>query len=91
MLLAAYRDKNGVAKTFNESLEYINLNLRVPVFHLYEHGFGKGVLGGKVVSHFSQGKIAAQIAMDVISGKSIKDIPVVEGGMPINSFLIANS
>lgn len=80
LLLAAYRDKNGVAKTFNESLEYINLNLRVPVFHLYEHGLGKGVLGGKVVSHFSQGKIAAQIAMDVISGKSIKDIPVVEGG-----------
>ncbi|GKT29204.1 ABC transporter, substrate-binding protein like protein, partial [Aduncisulcus paluster] len=61
-----------------------------PVFHLYEHGMGKGLLGGKGISHYEQGVIAGRIALDILSGKAVKDIPVVEGG-DANRFIFDRS
>ncbi|MFW5498789.1 MULTISPECIES: ABC transporter substrate binding protein [unclassified Maridesulfovibrio] len=80
LLLSAYRDKDGVAKSFEEGLQEILSSSSRPVFHLYEHGMGKGLIGGKVISHYEQGVIAGRIALDILSGKAVKDIPVVEGG-----------
>lgn len=79
LLLSAYRDKDGVAKSFEEGLQEILSSSSRPVFHLYEHGMGKGLIGGKVISHYEQGVIAGRIALDILSGKAVKDIPVVEG------------
>ncbi len=78
-LLSAYRDKYDISMSFDESLSFILNNSKVPVFHNYEHGIGSGILGGKVISHFDQGRIAGHIALDILSGKKVKDIPVVEG------------
>ena len=80
LLLAAYRDKDGVAKSFEEGVQEIVSSSSRPVFHLYEHGIGEGIIGGKVISHYEQGVIAGRIALDILNGKSVKDIPVVEGG-----------
>ncbi len=80
LLLAAYRDKNGISKSFDDSLAFITFYSKAPIFHPYEHGIGNGILGGKVVSHFVQGEIAGNIALDVIKGEAVQGIPVVESG-----------
>ncbi|CCO24368.1 ABC transporter substrate binding protein [Maridesulfovibrio hydrothermalis] len=80
VLLSAFRDHNLIAKTFEKSLEFILSYSDVPVLHPYEHGLGKGILGGKVISHFEQGRIAGQLALDVMKGKSILEMPIIEGG-----------
>ncbi|WP_320176363.1 ABC transporter substrate binding protein [Maridesulfovibrio sp.] len=80
LLLSAYRDKDGVAKSFEGGLQEIISSSNRPVFHIYEHGIGNGLIGGKVISHYEQGAIAGRIALDILNGKSIKDIPVVEDG-----------
>lgn len=78
LLLSAYRDVNGKVLTFNQSLDLITENLRAPLYHLWYHGLNRGVLGGKVVSHYHQARAAADIALKILSGASVRDIPVGE-------------
>jgi len=78
LLLSAYVDKNGVRLSFDESLALINANIATPVLHLWEHGLGGGITGGMVISHFEQGRTAAQIAKDILLGASVSDISVIQ-------------
>jgi PAS domain S-box-containing protein len=76
LLLSAYRDKNDKSLLFQESLQLIKKNLSRPLYHLWIHGIGDGILGGKVISHYEQGKAAAEIAQEVLSGRPVLDIIV---------------
>lgn len=78
LLLSAYADKQGRRLLFQDSLKLILDNLRQPLFHLWYHGIGDGVLGGKVISHEEQGRAAAEIVVRVLEGEPIERIPVVE-------------
>jgi PAS domain S-box-containing protein len=80
LLLSAYRDASGATVSFDEGLRRILANTRVPVYDLWEHGLGMGVLGGKIISHFEQGRRAARMALDILGGTPVRDLPVVEGG-----------
>ncbi len=77
LLLAAYQDKNDNTKNFYESLDLIKTHLKSPLFHIYKHGLGNGIIGGKLVSHFQQGQQAALIVNRVLNHESISHIPVV--------------
>ncbi|MBI9096775.1 MAG: PAS domain S-box protein [Sphaerochaeta sp.] len=79
LLLSAYRDKHDDEKLFGQSLESILAHAPVPVFHLWEHGVGDGVLGGKIISHFMQGMVAGELGVQILSGTPIESIPIVEG------------
>lgn len=80
LLLSAYRDAAGETVSFEEGLKRILASAPVPVYSLWEHGLGQGVLGGRIISHFEQGRRAAHMALDILGGTSVRDIPVVEGG-----------
>lgn len=77
LLLSAYIDKNGKSMLFHESLELINSNLSRPLYHLWQHGLGNGILGGKIISHFQQGKEAAKLVIRILEGEPPKSIPIV--------------
>jgi PAS domain S-box-containing protein len=79
LLLSAYRDAAGEPKSFEEGLKLVLGNAPVPIYDLWEHGLGQGVIGGKVISHFEQGRRAARMALDILRGTPVRDIPVVEG------------
>lgn len=76
LLLSVYRDNTGRTLPFRESLELIKNNMSGPLYHLWYHGLGQGILGGKVISQFEQARTAAEIAMTVLAGKPIDAIPV---------------
>lgn len=78
LLLSAYTDRNDRRKTFDESLDLIYDNLNIPLLHLWEHGMGDGVTGGKIISHTQQGLTAGRIARTVLEGASISSFPVVD-------------
>jgi len=40
-------------------------------------GYGSGALGGRLVSGFDQGRLAASFALDILGGKAADDIPVL--------------
>ncbi|MCP5207297.1 MAG: EAL domain-containing protein [Hahellaceae bacterium] len=86
MLLSAYRDMNNTAKDFDESLDILIRSTKAPVFHFWEHGLGDGVIGGHIVSHFEQGRQAALMAKEILSGVPVSDIPVMEESPNVAKF-----
>lgn len=78
LLLAAYSDITGRTLPFEQSLKLIVDSSAVPIFHLYEHGIGDGLLGGCVISHYQQGIEAAKIVKSVLEGgRSYADLAVI--------------
>ncbi|MCF7939917.1 MAG: hypothetical protein K9L68_15090, partial [Spirochaetales bacterium] len=61
LLISAYHDRNGNTLTFDESLSLITENSSVPIFHLWHHGMGDGVFGGKLISQYQQALTASAI------------------------------
>ncbi len=80
LLLSAFRDSNFSRKSFEENLELISNNTKLPIFHLWEHGLGEGILGGKLISHYEQGRIAAEMALEIMEGTSVGEVGLMEGG-----------
>lgn len=76
LLLSAYMDKTGRRLSFKDSLDFITSNLKQPIFHLWYHGIGNGILGGKVISHEQQAKKAAEIVLRILQGEPVKNIKV---------------
>jgi PAS domain S-box-containing protein len=77
LLLSAYSDKIHNTVDFHNTINILHENLNAPLFHLWEHGMGNGVFGGKIISHFDQGKKAAEVVCNILSGQSVSDIRVV--------------
>jgi signal transduction histidine kinase/ActR/RegA family two-component response regulator len=77
LIQSAYRDVAGRALSYAEVLHSIQAVYNGALFSLQEHGIGRGVLGGKVISHFEQGKVAASLASRVLRGEAVASIPVV--------------
>ncbi len=77
LLLSAYGDRTGRTRSFEESLEVITRSPQVPIYHLWAHGIGQGLIGGDVVDPYRMGRQAALLALDVIEGNTaIASVPV---------------
>lgn len=93
LLIGAYEDSHGTVHTFEETLAGILRSSSVAIFHAYEFGIGQGLLGGKVVSYFDQGRLAGEMAVRILSGEQAEGIPVVERSPNrylVDSNLLAN-
>nr|WP_321500946.1 response regulator [uncultured Dethiosulfovibrio sp.] len=77
LLLSAYCDRRGENRSFEGALSSILDNLSVPCYHLWLHGLGKGMLGGRVISQYDQGRTAAQMAVRILRGTPADSIPVL--------------
>lgn len=79
ILLSAFSDKKGNRVEFDEIVETLNTYAKVPVYHPYLHGIGEGLLGGKVISHKEQGKVAAGMVLQILNGTKVSEVlPIVE-------------
>lgn len=76
LLLAAYHDHEGHSLSFAEGLQFITRHLSRPLYHLYDHGMGDGIVGGKLVSHVEQGRTAARMTLAILDGTPIASLPV---------------
>ncbi|NCC97354.1 MAG: hypothetical protein EOM02_11000, partial [Synergistales bacterium] len=77
LLLSAYCDRTGENRSFEGGLSSILENLSIPCYHLWLHGLGKGMLGGRVISQYDQGRAAAQMAVRILRGTPADSIPVL--------------
>jgi len=78
LLISIYHDTAGASKKFEEGLQFLNENMDCPIFHLWEHGIGQGIFGGKVISHYEQARLAGRIGLEILEGKDINSIPVID-------------
>ncbi len=72
-----FRDAAGRFYEYDESARRICNASPVPVFGLWEFNLGHGILGGKLVSGYEQGRAAAKMTLSIIGGKSADGIPLL--------------
>ncbi|WP_313559415.1 ABC transporter substrate binding protein [Ruminiclostridium cellobioparum] len=76
LMTTYYSDTDGNTLGFEKFTEMVCQASKVPVYHLYEFGLGHGVAGGSMLSGRVQGELAGKMALRVLNGENISDIPV---------------
>lgn len=67
-------DKTGRYADSDRNLEMITESSPVPVYGTRDYNLGKGIIGGRLTSGYSQGVEAANIAIKIINGESFENI-----------------
>lgn len=62
---------------YDESMTLISQRATVPIYGTWDFSLGYGILGGKLISGQDQGRIAGEMALRILRGESIENIPVV--------------
>ncbi len=75
--LSMYTDKTGANLTINEAVDLLREHTHVPIYRAEIGGVGDGILGGKMVSYVEAGKVAANMALEVIQGTPIETIDMI--------------
>ncbi len=72
-----FSDENKI--TYKDLVKLMSDNVKddVPIYGILTYGIGEGFLGGKVVSHYTQGKEAGIIVNKLLNGETSKDISVI--------------
>lgn len=63
--------KDGRLMTYEKINKIIYQTSKVPIYNTISYGVGDGGIGGKVISHFEQGKEAGKIAKDILFGNNL--------------------
>ncbi|OGV45744.1 MAG: hypothetical protein A2X46_09585 [Lentisphaerae bacterium GWF2_57_35] len=76
-LISYFRDPFGQTYSLEQSAGLIAKASRVPVFSCWDSFIQNGLLGGRVVSAFNQGRSAGELALRVLNGESADRLPIV--------------
>ena len=71
-------DASGKHYTNKQSIELMTDYAQTPVFRMVDGGIGDAVLGGNVVSMELSGKMAAQMASEIVNGKDPAEFDMIE-------------
>ena len=71
------RDSQGSNFTFEESFQIYFPHTKVPIYSPWDFFLGLGAVGGYMISGANQGYEAARMALRIIRGESIENIPVL--------------
>jgi len=78
LFVLLFKDITGKYFTYKQSFEEIRKVSKVPIYGLWDFYLNSGMIGGLLTSAYSQGQNVSDMALEVLNGKDIKDIPVVE-------------
>ena len=71
------RDESGRFYEFDESISRICRHSKVPVYGAWDFNLGFGMVGGKLTSGFDQGSEAGRMALRILRGETVGQIPVI--------------
>lgn len=71
-------DADGNAYASAEAIPMLCQSAQIPIFSIVSIGMGKGFVGGEIVSQEQMGKIAGDMAMQILSGTDCSEIALVE-------------
>ncbi|MBL4560470.1 MAG: PAS domain S-box protein [Labilibaculum sp.] len=74
------RDKEGNFISYQENIEIIRKATKLPIYSSWEFYYNQGIVGGMLTSGYKEGEFAAKIALQVLNGKEINTIPIIQSG-----------
>jgi two-component system sensor histidine kinase/response regulator len=72
-----FRDKAGRLFDYDESISLIAQNCPVPIYGIWDFNLGYGIVGGMLTSGYYQGATAGAMALRILQGEKVENIPVV--------------
>jgi PAS domain S-box-containing protein len=72
-----FQDGAGRFYDYDEGIALIVANSPVPVYGVWDFYLGYGLIGGMLTSGYNQGETAGRMALRVLRGEKIENIPVV--------------
>tara|TARA_R110001583_G_scaffold16561_21_gene67973 strand:+ start:48 stop:2495 length:2448 start_codon:yes stop_codon:yes gene_type:complete len=77
-LLSFNRDKNNTFLSYRDGINLINNITKAPVYSSWDYYIGKGIVGGIITTGFFQGEQVAKLAVKILSGENINNIPIIK-------------
>lgn len=77
LLLTFNQDKANHVFSYEESIDLIAEKAKVPIYGLWDFYLGRGLVGGFLINGYSQGEMAAKLALRMLRGEAPGQIPVV--------------
>lgn len=76
-LLTFNRDRNNNFVSYAEGVELISESAQVPIYGAWDFYLGKGIVGGRILSGYLQGKKAAELALKILNGNQASDLRLI--------------
>ena len=77
-LIASMKDEKGERILFRRFADRVDSVSHVPQYSLWGFILGHGIFGGKLISGLAQGEAAARMALRILNGEKIENIPVLK-------------
>ena len=86
LFVLLFKDTTGKYFTYKQSFAQIKEVSHVPIYGLWDFYLNDGIVGGLLTSAIAQGEAVSKMAIDVLNGKKITDIPILEESPNIYMF-----
>lgn len=73
-------DADGHYIEHEQFCEELGAVSQVPLYHLYDFGINKGIFGGYLTIGYLQGKQAAMLGLEILSGQEASSLPIITEG-----------
>jgi len=78
LFVLLFKDTTGKYFTYKQSFKEIKEASNVPIYGLWDFYLNYGIVGGLLTSAIGQGEAVSQMAIEILKGKKISDIPILE-------------
>lgn len=78
MLATTLRNRAGRVLSYGESCRLVRAVCPVPLYGGWDFFLGKGIVGGRLVSGLRQGRLAAEMGLNILRGADPATLPVVD-------------
>lgn len=72
-------DKDGKQVSYDRILDEIKPICHVPIYGTWDFYLDKGIVGGKIVRASTHGELAGEMAIKILHGTALSNIPVISG------------
>ena len=86
LFVSASRDRTGRALRLKDFMNFVTVESSVPIYTLWHDNLGLGVLGGKLVDPYQQGRASGLMVAEILAGRSVSDIPVLDKSPNVYAF-----
>ncbi len=78
LLMGFLRDDFNEVLSLRESCKIISKSCSVPIYSFWDQSLGHGIVGGMIISGYEQGKIAGSMAVEILNGKKVENLPMTK-------------
>jgi len=78
LFVLLFKDTTGKYFTYKQGFKKIRKNSQVPIYGLWDFYLNYGIVGGLLTSAIGQGEAVSKMAIEILEGKEISQIPILE-------------